>query len=113
MAAMRETVSAKMMFVPDKVMNRQERDLNECVWTWHVKSQTSTFCSHRRISCDLTATRQSRRRDAKVSDRRLIGCQKNRNPVPLCAEWIRHAWDFNAQKPAGSALRQQMRSGDI
>lgn len=108
-----KTVSAKMMFVPEKVMNREETHLNECVWTWHAESQKSAFCSHRRISCDLTATRQNRRRDAKVSDRGLIGCQENLNPVPLCAEWIRHPRDFNAQKPAGSALRQQMRSGDI
>lgn len=28
---MRETVSAKMMFVPEKVMNRQETHLNECL----------------------------------------------------------------------------------
>lgn len=110
---MLETVSAKMMFAPDEVKNREETHLNECVWTWRAKSQKSTFCSHWRISCDLTATRQSRRRDAKVSDRGLIGCQKILNPVPLCAEWIRHPRDFNAQNPAGSALRQHMRSGDI
>lgn len=111
---------AEIMFVPDKVMNREETHLAgdrrgsnlRRAWKRHAHMQSLRSRWSERIRGDLTATRQSPRRHANTSDWGLIGCQQNFNPAPPCAESIRRFWKLQKHRNL-PVLRQQMRSGII